>query len=292
MIIMTKRSVVALIGGHYLYHLEGTEMLPVSSIHRIENPTEEQRLITIFKQVDMTKNFYFSYTYDITSTLQRNLTGAVEQQKPDNVRELRSGRPTWVFNDRYAWNNRMMVDGFGDQDQGGKPTGVVRSHWAIPLMHGHVDQASKRFPHLNPSTTQFLLIWAELTVLGRIVYITLIARRSRFFAGARYLKRGVNEEGNVANEVETEQIVFEATTTGLYSPAPRFTGGMDEDAEDAKGEDSPNKNKKKIRDRAINPRYTSYVQVPQLSVSLFRILIRNLSIEAVSRFIGHRTPAE
>lgn len=34
----------------------------------------------------------------------------------------------------------------------------------------------------------------ELSVLGRVVYVTLIARRSRHYAGARYLKRGVNEE--------------------------------------------------------------------------------------------------
>lgn len=34
----------------------------------------------------------------------------------------------------------------------------------------------------------------ELSVLGRVVFVTLIARRSRHYAGARYLKRGVNEE--------------------------------------------------------------------------------------------------
>ena len=38
--------------------------------------------------------------------------------------------------------------------------------------------------------------------------VILIARRSRHFAGTRYLKRGLNEEGRVANFVEIEQIVF------------------------------------------------------------------------------------
>jgi SacI homology domain len=38
----------------------------------------------------------------------------------------------------------------------------------------------------------------ELTVLGRVIYVTLIARRSRHYAGARYLKRGVNEEVNLS----------------------------------------------------------------------------------------------
>ena len=31
-------------------------------------------------------------------------------------------------------------------------------------------------------------------MLGRVIFVTLIARRSRHFAGARYLKRGVNDE--------------------------------------------------------------------------------------------------
>lgn len=37
--------------------------------------------------------------------------------------------------------------------------------------------------------------------------LTLIARRSRKFAGTRYLKRGINTDGYVANDVEVEQII-------------------------------------------------------------------------------------
>ena len=32
-----------------------------------------------------------------------------------------------------------------------------------------------------------------LDVFGRRIYMTIIARRSRFFAGARFLKRGAND---------------------------------------------------------------------------------------------------
>ena len=35
----------------------------------------------------------------------------------------------------------------------------------------------------------------------------VISRRSRFRAGTRYLRRGVDDEGKVANYVETEQIL-------------------------------------------------------------------------------------
>ncbi|PPQ90287.1 hypothetical protein CVT25_013112 [Psilocybe cyanescens] len=205
MIIVTKRSVVALLGGHYLYHCENSDIVPVSFNHKIEKPAEEQRLMNIFKQVDMSKNFYFSYTYDLTSTLQHNLTG-----------QTRSGENDWPINDRFAWNFHMLTASFVDQVN---PS--LKHYWLLPLVHGHVDQA-------------------KLTVLGRVIFVTLIARRSRHFAGARYLKRGVNDEGNVANEVETEQIVCEALTTPFYYPD---CGEVEEH-----------------RNRRPSPNYTSYVQ--------------------------------
>jgi len=59
MIIISKRSVVALLGGHYLYHCESTDIVPVPFSHKVEKPADEQRLLSIFKQVDMSKNFYF-----------------------------------------------------------------------------------------------------------------------------------------------------------------------------------------------------------------------------------------
>ncbi|KAM5532686.1 hypothetical protein V8D89_013655 [Ganoderma adspersum] len=206
MILISKRSVVALIGGHYVYHCESTDMIPVAFSHKIDKTAEEQRLMNVFKQVDMSKNFYFSYTYDLTSTLQHNLT-----------RDGLSPSRRWALNDRYAWNHHLLTAAF---EEGSAPSS--KAHWLVPLVHGHVDQA-------------------KLTVLGRVVFITLIARRSRHHAGARYLKRGVNDEGNVANEVETEQIVSETLTTPFYAPAPK---------------DSPDGR----QGRRPSPNFTSYVQ--------------------------------
>lgn len=64
MVIITKRSVVALLGGHYLYHCEGTDVIPVCPTMRVERErqAEETRSMAIFRQVDMSKNFYFRYT--------------------------------------------------------------------------------------------------------------------------------------------------------------------------------------------------------------------------------------
>jgi hypothetical protein len=44
---------------------------------------------------------------------------------------------------------------------------------------------------------QILLCIIEISVFGRNILVTLIARRSRYFAGARFLKRGVNDKVHV-----------------------------------------------------------------------------------------------
>lgn len=62
--------------------------------------------------------------------------------------------------------------------------------WTIALVHGHFKQVT-------------------LSIFGRGFSVVLISRRSRHFAGTRYLKRGVNDRGRVANDVETEQIVLD-----------------------------------------------------------------------------------
>lgn len=44
---------------------------------------------------------------------------------------------------------------------------------------------------------------------NRFLHIGVISRRSRFYVGARYLRRGIDDYGNVANEVETEMFLQE-----------------------------------------------------------------------------------
>ena len=45
-------------------------------------------------------------------------------------------------------------------------------------------------------------------IKGVQVILYLISRRSRHRAGTRYFRRGIDEDGNVANFNETEQMVF------------------------------------------------------------------------------------
>jgi hypothetical protein len=59
---------------------------------------------------------------------------------------------------------------------------------------------------INRINRTYILV---VDIFGKILQVILISRRSRIFAGTRFLKRGLNEQGYVANDVETEQILYE-----------------------------------------------------------------------------------
>ncbi|PWN87360.1 hypothetical protein FA10DRAFT_234437 [Acaromyces ingoldii] len=242
MVLISKRSVVALIGGHYIYHCDETKILPVchpSVIASLGARTkamdqEEARLLHTFRQVDLSKNFYFSYTYDLTNTLQENLTG------PTTGAEKCSSHTAWGYNEKFVWNHNLLLPAFRSSEADPRSDQDTASEWVLPLVYGFVDQA-------------------KLSVLHCTIHVTLIARRSRHFAGARFLKRGTDDQGHVANDVETEQIVSQALTTPFYAP--------DKDKKAARMSKSPRLSEDTEIDEerstpaylGPNPRFTSYV---------------------------------
>ncbi|XP_057457069.1 phosphatidylinositol-3-phosphatase SAC1 isoform X3 [Lotus japonicus] len=101
------------------------------------------------------------------------------QSLQNNV--LSNQQPGMPYDNIFVWNAYL--------------TQPIRSRcnntiWTIALVHGHFRQI-------------------RLSIFGRDFSVSLISRRSRHFAGTRYLKRGVNDRGRVANDVETEQIVLD-----------------------------------------------------------------------------------
>ena len=57
---------------------------------------------------------------------------------------------------------------------------------------GHVFQLQGWGMYLNHCF--FLRCFTDISVFGRPIYLTMIARRSKEFAGTRFLKRGANDE--------------------------------------------------------------------------------------------------
>jgi len=167
-LLITKRQQVAMIGGHYIYQVDGTELFPLTvgagSRFARERNAEEGRFLGILNNLDLTRSFYFSYSYDITRTLQYNI---IRQR---NALNQGIQQPGHAYDDMFVWNHHLLSPAVKHLKNA--------FDWCLPIIHGFIDQSS-------------------LDVFGRTIYITIIGRRSRFFAGARFLKRGANDLGYV-----------------------------------------------------------------------------------------------
>ncbi|XP_039005853.1 phosphoinositide phosphatase SAC2-like isoform X2 [Hibiscus syriacus] len=175
MMLITKRKKIGAICGHTIYAISKSEMIPIPKSPTQSNMVyskNEKRYKKLLSTVDLTKDFFFSYTYNVMHSLQRNLcrneTGLVH------------------YESMFVWNEFLTL---------GIRNTLKNTLWTVALVYGFFKQV-------------------KFSVSGKNIFLTLIARRSRHYAGTRYLKRGVNENGRVANDVETEQIVFEDVHEG------------------------------------------------------------------------------
>ncbi len=207
--LITRRAKVGSIGGNAIYTIKGTETFPLKPAERIPGSMEsdhntdpssmllsmwnrgkrsvglgltnreiaELRYQGLYQVVDLTKNFYYSYTYDITRSLQENfLINTSKIFPPPPVKDM------------YAWNY------FQTRELEECTNSMTSYHWVMPIIHG-------------------AFVQRKVNDYGRSLDLILIARRSRHFAGTRYLKRGVSELGKVANDVEHEQIISNESTS-------------------------------------------------------------------------------
>ncbi|XP_065883626.1 polyphosphoinositide phosphatase-like isoform X2 [Dysidea avara] len=170
-VLITKRRKVATIGYHVIYKIVDTCIVRIyNNLSSRGQSSNEAKYVKIFQNVDLSSNFYFSYTYDLSQPLQSQMRSIPGSVSPAT---------------KFIWNQRLLKSFTKHR---------ISSRWVIRVIHGFICQKN-------------------ISVFGKYIYLTLIARRSKQFAGTRYLKRGTNDEGDVANEVETEQIVHDASTS-------------------------------------------------------------------------------
>ncbi|XP_008428245.1 phosphatidylinositide phosphatase SAC2 [Poecilia reticulata] len=195
----------------------------------------ERRLLDELYKIFMdSDSFYYSMTYDLTNSVQR-------QGDSD-----KSSLPLWKqVDDRFFWNKHMIQDLINLQ----VPEVDL---WVIPIIQGFV-QVEELVVNYNetsdeerssPETPPKEIICVD-DIHPRFT-VALISRRSRHRAGMRYKRRGVDTDGHVANYVETEQLihvhshtlsfvqtrgsvpVFWSQAGYRYNPRPRIEKGENE----------------------------------------------------------------
>jgi len=159
-----------------------TRLVPLSKSQDTPASRNYERLLNRFLSV---KSLYYAADWDVTLSVQRRAA-----RLSDGVS---TGLPLWKRADEeYFWNSHLL-----------KPVlelGAPADRWALPVMMAFVQAVE--LPARNPDAAD------EHYTLG------LVSRRSRYRAGTRLFMRGIDEDGNVANRVETEQLVVLHTGEG------------------------------------------------------------------------------
>lgn len=163
--------------NHIIWRLEEVSILPYSrSDHhlRLDQRETNQEHLKLVEDLFKTPHFYFSNTLDLSNTQQR-LDGLYENDVKGHKGPLSSASRT------FTWNRHMLCNGGLLQNADFHP-------WCIVLIHGAV-------------------LIHECSINGKLFRWTLLSRRSNKRSGTRFYRRGCDSDGNVANFVETEQLV-------------------------------------------------------------------------------------
>ncbi|KAL0130211.1 hypothetical protein PUN28_002061 [Cardiocondyla obscurior] len=140
-----------------------------------------EELNKIFTETD---SFFFCQTGDITNSLQR-------QCMMESNGQSYQDKPLWQrVDDRFFWNKHMLHDIINLNT-------VKANCWILPIIQGYV-QIEKCVVEVG----------FDEQPQQEIFNLAIISRRSRFRAGTRYKRRGVDDDGKCANYVETEQLVW------------------------------------------------------------------------------------
>uniref|UniRef100_A0A8C6SCV4 Inositol polyphosphate-5-phosphatase F n=1 Tax=Neogobius melanostomus TaxID=47308 RepID=A0A8C6SCV4_9GOBI len=173
--------------NHKVYKITKIAVIPLSDEEPQELELEvkenkekerlERRLLDELYKIFMdSDSFYFSLTYDLTNTVQRQ--GEAEH----------SGLPLWKRVPEVDFWVLPVIQGFVQVEE-------------LVVNYNETSDEERSSPDTPPQ---------ELTCVDDIhprFTVALISRRSRHRAGMRYKRRGVDTEGHVANYVETEQLI-------------------------------------------------------------------------------------
>merc|ERR1711981_440457 len=127
----------------------------------------------LLQQILNSPSFYFSNTYDLTHSVQRLARADPEFYKLSLLQRS---------DDRFLWNRHLLSSVITLNN-------TRISKFAMPIIHG--------FAAINNNF-----------INGRMFDWALISRRATNRAGTRYYMRGLDDNGDCANFVETEQILI------------------------------------------------------------------------------------
>jgi len=132
------------------------ELVPLFTATLDANRDDENNFVNLFSQFEIHKmGFFFSYTYDLTHSLQENIlrkvrnrmTTVINEKTNERIHSLKSEEAeTKPWESMFMWNKYLMEDLYDLVDC---------KLWVMPFIHGYIGQMN--FEDLNKRCSVILI---------------------------------------------------------------------------------------------------------------------------------------
>ncbi|KAJ8325542.1 Phosphoinositide phosphatase sac1 [Batrachochytrium dendrobatidis] len=198
---ITSRSLAATIQSHKIWRIKTGIVIPVAGTIYPASPENlddtvlaqyfaDKKLLEHIRSILDSGQLYYSSTYDLTHSIQHNFIASTTTSSDTRI------------DDRYFFNLHMQSALIS------AATPKRDTHpWVLKIIAGFAGSIDIDYnPNLEGNS---LLSENQKEITSKSYTLTLVSRLSHCRLGTRYMRRGIDEEGNAANSVEMEQIVFD-----------------------------------------------------------------------------------
>jgi hypothetical protein len=168
-VIKQVESVGILFGKHELLRIVAVDWVPYTKEQEGSDDSDDIKYLQLLKSVVDSKAFYFSYTYDVTRSVQNWYTSEKYSTEPYHKNA----------DNHFFWNQYISQDFIN----------AKADNWVIPVIRGFAEIQNISLGN------------------GKSFKFALLSRLGKKRVGTRYNVRGLDKQGNAANYAETEQII-------------------------------------------------------------------------------------
>ena len=186
--VVTEAELIGpLFENHLVYRVESVEWLPFkgTKANDDDESDDDVRYLELLKSIVETKNFYFSYTYDLTRSVQNWIKTPVTFAESANH-----------LDQSFMWNH-FLIQQLNTHCSSTDDSQQELNRFLLPVIRGFIEIQNCKLSAVVASEEN----------KTRTFQLSIVSRLGVKRVGTRYNIRGLDSEGNVANYAETEQIV-------------------------------------------------------------------------------------
>jgi len=193
LILIEEASLVGQVLKGNIFKVEKLLFVPLTYSGKMTIDSEDYQYVQMIKNLVNEKALYFSYDIDLTRNMQSTISEIQQKQTEANNKKDISYKNYLIMSEAYPNAVDYVSQYAFNDDLLSEFAGVEYSTFKVPCILGYVYVGQ---PQINA---------------GKKVDFYLISRKDCRRPGRRFITRGLDQDGNAANFVETEHVFVHTT---------------------------------------------------------------------------------